>query len=344
MLNIDLYCNDGSPLKVTPPDIYGRGVGGAELAMMSWAETMAGRGHQIRVYNNPNAVGFYNSVEYLPQAAFAPHDQRDVFIIFRSPNPFIKIATGYKIHWSTDQYTVGDFGRDIFPYVDKVVCISPFHVDYHKSRYQVDNGKIGYIDLGVRLGDYNAQEIEKVPGRCIYCSVPDRGLDVLRSVWPRIKERVDYASLVITADFRLWGAASPRNHKYRLEWLGLEDVTFLGKIERRRLVEEQQKAEVHPYPCIYDELFCISSAECQVAGAVSVTSEMGALRTTNEWGVRLAGNPASPAWQEEFVELVVEAIETEGPLPELGGPRKRFDWQRICEEWERLIEMGEFET
>lgn len=343
MLKIDLYCNDGSPLNITPPDIYGRGVGGAELAMMSWAETMASRGHWIRVYNNPNTAGTFSGVDFLPQSSFRPHDQRDVFIVFRSPNPFIKIAAGYKIHWSTDQHTIGNFGRDIFPFVDKVVCISPFHVDYHKSHYQVDAGKIGYIDLGVRLGDYNGQEIEKVPGRCIYCSVPDRGLNVLRTVWPRIKERVDYASLVITADYRLWGAASPRNHQYRLRWVDQKDVAFLGKVERKRLVEEQLKAEVHTFPCTYDELFCISSAECQVAGAVSVTSEMGALKTTNEWGVRLGGDPRSPTWQEEFIDQTVEAIEKEKYEGVLKEPWVRFDWERICEQWEGLIETGEFE-
>ena len=63
-LKIDLYCNDGSPLGVTPPDIYGRGVGGAELSMMSWAETMARRGHQVRIYNNPLALGVHDGVEY----------------------------------------------------------------------------------------------------------------------------------------------------------------------------------------------------------------------------------------------------------------------------------------
>ena len=37
-LKIDLLCNDGSPIGVTPLNIYGRGVGGAELSMMTLME------------------------------------------------------------------------------------------------------------------------------------------------------------------------------------------------------------------------------------------------------------------------------------------------------------------
>ena len=347
-LKIDLYANDGSPIGVIPPDIYGRGVGGAELAMMSWAETMAERDHLIRIYNDPVKAGIYDEVEYLPQADFEPHDKRDVFIIYRSPNHHIRIANGLKIHWSTDQYTIGDFGRDIFPFVDKVVCISPFHVDYHRQRYGVENGKVGHIDLGVRLGDYD-QDIEKIPGRCIFCSVPDRGLELLHAMWPQIKERVPHASLVITSDYRLWGGNNPNNHRHRLSWLHQEDVVFLGKVERARLVQEQLAAECHSYPSTYDELFCISAAECQVAGAWPVTTTTGALKTTNEWGTITGANLAGKEGQWTFVSAIANylsmlerprrAEETEAMQKQA---RIRFDWQRICGQWERLIETGEF--
>jgi glycosyltransferase involved in cell wall biosynthesis len=348
-LRIDLYANDGSPLGICPNDIYGRGVGGAELSMMTWAETMAARGHTVRVYNNPPAPGVYDGVEYLPQPAFQPSASRDVFVVYRSPNPFIRSAkAGVKIHWSTDQYTIGDFGRDIFPWVDRIVCISPFHVDYHRTRYNPDPAKIGYLDLGVRLGDYDQrpQGVEKIPGRCIFCSVPDRGLHLLRVMWPKIKEAVPHASLVITSDYTLWGAA-PLNHEHRLSWLGQPDVIFLGKVERGQLVREQLAAECMPFACVYDELFCISAAECQVAGAAPITSDFGALPTTNEWGRVVRGNPLDGNWQREFVDTVVGVLSDKEKLAAMSfyarhEARRRFGWGRICQSWEHLIETGEF--
>lgn len=340
MAVIDLYANDGSPIGITPPDIYGRGVGGAELSMMTWAETMAGRGHTVRIYNNPKSPGVYDGVAYRMQSDFDPAAERGVFIVYRSPNPHIQAArAGLKIHWSTDQFTVGHFGRDIFPYVDKVVCISPYHADYHRRTYGIEADKVGYIDLGVRPEDY---ETKKIPGRCIFCSVPDRGLDVLRSVWPQIKRAVPDASLVITSDYTLWGAG-PNNHQHRLDWLHEQDVTFLGKVDRKRLAKEQAAAVCQAYPCTYEELFCISAAECQVAGAIPVTSAFGALQTTNALGVVLPGNPMEGKWRARFVEEVAGVLDTQpdtGKMQELA--RRRFDWERICKQWEDLFDTGEF--
>lgn len=343
-LNIDLYCNDGSPIGVTPPDIYGRGVGGAELAMMTWAEVMARRSHLIRIYNDPSRPDIYNGVYYRPKSCFDAEDKsRDVFILFRSPNLLLRVAQAQlKIHWSTDQETVGDYGRDIVPFADKIVCISPFHAEYYQAHYG-GNSKIGYIDLGTKLDDYRG-EVEKIPGRCIFCSVPDRGLEVLKMLWKKIKQRVPEASLVITSDYRLWGVATPRNHKHRLAWAGTSDVEFLGKVERHRLIREQMMAVCQPYPCTYEELFCISAAECQVAGAIPVTSAAGALRTTNRWGTLLDGNVAAPDWQRHFIDAVVEAINqpAEHRAKMQAEARAVFDWDIICEQWEKLIETGEF--
>lgn len=351
-LTIDLYCDNGSPMGLIPPDIYGRGVGGAELAMMSWAETMAGHGHKMRVYNNPKQAGDYNGVEYLPQSAFVFSADRDVFIAYRSPNPYTRNArAAVKLFWSTDQYTTGDFATDVFPYVDRTVCISPFHVDYHISRYGVDPALIGYFDLGVRVEEYQ-QEIEKIPGRCIYCSVPNRGLEILRMMWPKIKARVPNASLVITSDYTLWGAPGPLNHEHRLNWLGVDGVEFMGAIPRKQLVEEQLKAEVMPFCCTYEELFCISAAECQVAGAYPITTSLGALPTTNQWGALMPNNVLDNSWQGSYIETVSSLLD--GSLEVMSIPKmisdmrreaqERFDWQTICNQWEHLIASGEYAT
>jgi glycosyltransferase involved in cell wall biosynthesis len=344
-VDIDLYANDGSPIGIAPPDIYGRGVGGAELSMMTWAETMAARGHTVRVYNSPSRPDTYDGVVYHPQNGFNPSEYRDVFIVYRSPNPYLKsVNAGVKIHWSTDQYTIGDFAKDVFPYVDRVVCISPYHVNYHRNRYGVEDGKIGYIDLGVRLKDY-PENVEKVPGRCIFCSVPDRGLNILRVVWPKIKEKIPHANLIITSDYTLWGAP-PLNHQFRLEWLNLPDVTFAGKLPRHELCYHQMTAQIHAFPCSYEELFCISAAECQTAGAVPVTSDFGALPTTNQWGTVLVGHPMDGKWQTAFVSQVVELLEDDSLGTQAGAmakqARSRFDWDVICGQWEHLIETGEF--
>ena len=148
----------------------------------------------------------------------------------------------------------------------------------------------------------------KVPYRMVFTSVPDRGLDILAQCYPRIKQRIPEASLVITSDYRLWGTVSPQNQQFRMKFAGMKDVQFLGAVSRERLIQEQYRAELHPYPCIYEELFCYSVSESQYAYTLPLTSTVGAVDTTN-MGVKLGGDPRRPEWQAKFVDSVCSMFE-----------------------------------
>lgn len=345
-MKIDLICHDGSPLGVIPSDIYGKGVGGAELAMMSLMETFAKRGHQVRVYNNPSVAGDHSGVNYLSKQLFVRRERRDILIVFRSPNPMLVSATARygRFWWSTDQHTVGDF-RALASMVDFCVTISPYHTDYHQKYYNIEDKKIGHIDLGVRMEDYS-EPVDKVKNRMIYCSVPDRGLQILHSSWPLILKEIPDASLTITSDYTLWGVGA-RNQAHRLNWVGLQGVKFLGNIARERMVRLQQEAEIMPYPCTYDELFCLSVAECQVAGAFPVTTSIGALETTNAFGIKTTGDLKNPTMlREAFVDRIVALLTTDREYLETrvatmkAGAAQRFDWNKIADRWEYLFKEG----
>jgi len=339
-LKIDIVCNDGSPLGVVLPDIYGEngrlGVGGAELALLTMCEAWHEAGHRVRLYNSPTRMGL-SPFEQYPIDTFVPKDERDVLIVFRSPNHRIIHANGLKIWWSTDQYTIGDFSK-FQSKVDKIVTISPFHADYFKNAYGIENTIT--IDLPVRIEDYFNQ-MQKVPHRMIFCSVPDRGLDVLAKAYPEIKRQVPDASLVITSDYRLWGVQDARNERFIQRFLGMDGVRFLGAVPRMEMVEEQLKAEVMAYPCTYDELFCYAVAECQVAGAYPVTTSKGALITTN-MGYQVAGDANSPHWLHTYIDAVVTTL-TSPSLPVTAefnrlGAMERFSLERIMKEWDKVMD------
>lgn len=348
-LRIELLCNDGSPLGVIPPDIDSRGVGGAELSMMTLMEMFAKRGHLVKVFNDPRQTGEYGGVEYLPIRFFNARGNRDVLIIYRSPNArAAPILAGLrKVWWSTDQFTIGNF-TELSKKVDFCVTISPYHTNYHIKHWNIDPNKIGHIDLGVRIWEYEdgRKEIEKIPGRMIYCSVPDRGLKILHAAWPLIKRDAPDATLVITSDYRLWGGAGAGNTQYRLDWAGMEGVIFYGKVPRAELVKMQLEAEVLSYPCTYEELFCISAAEAQVAGALPVTTHAGALRTTNEFGIRITGDPRNPAFVRDFANRCATLITSDRTFMEtrrqsmIVAARRRFDWFTIAKQWEKLFLEG----
>jgi len=342
MARIDIVCSQGSPIGIVPTDIEGRGVGGAELALMTFAEVMAKRKHIVQVFNNPKRPGVYDDVNYLPLSAYNAGAQRDALIVFRTPFAHLQSSNaGVKIFWSCDQFTTGDFKTAIFPFVDKIVTISPHHSDYFRHIYGADEKKLVDIGLGVRTWEYDAS-IPKIPGRMIFCSIPDRGLHILRQCWDEILDHNPEASLVITSDYRLWDPSfGPGNHQHRLAWSDAKNVEFVGKVPRSELVKLQLQAVLFPYPCIYEELFCISVAECQVAGCVPITSTSGAVKTTNIYGVKLAGDPHAGSWQRSFVDSIRFFLSSETTKGRMDLCRQtahgQFDWNVIALMWESIL-------
>jgi glycosyltransferase involved in cell wall biosynthesis len=342
-LKIDIICDNGSPLGVTELSLSGEdgriGIGGAENALLTMCRAWQFYGNTVRLYNNPNSFGV-SSFEQCNIGDFKPEDERDILIIFRSPNERALYAKGRKVFWSCDPYTTGDF-KVLASQVDKIVTISPAHNKYFKDMYGITNGIV--IDLPVRTWEYVHSEVEKVSHRCIFTSVPDRGLDELYSIWPLIVREVSDASLVITSDWRLWAdwqseeAIRPR----RLQWAKHPNVEYKAAIKRSDLVNIQLSADLHIYPCVFQELFCIAVAESQVAGAVPVTSDTGALATTN-MGRVIHGHPSDPAWVEVFVKNVVEFLTNPKLLKEKQDyvrevSRKRFSVENIIGQWERKV-------
>jgi len=260
-------------------------------------------GHRVRLYNDPRNPRDTEFGQY-PISAFQPSENRDVLIVFRSPNEKAIVAKGLKVWWSCDQYTIGDF-KQFAPTMDKIVCISDFHVEYFKREYGIVNGI--KIDLPIRVHDLPPNLPEKRKNSMIFTSVPDRGLTLMREAWNTIKKKVPDASLTITSDYRLWGLDEPRNDKFRTQWVGAEDVTFWGAVPRSDLIKIQLEADLYTYPCVYDELFCVSCAEAQVAGAYPITSNIGALATTN-MGTIITAHPQNN--RTVFMRGFVEAIET----------------------------------
>lgn len=341
-LKVDVLCNDGSPLGVTEKSINGEdgrmGVGGAELALLTMCRAWQYYGNDVTLYNNPNNP-LASTFKQRNIDDFHPHDERDILIIFRSPNEKMLHAKGKKVWWSCDQQTVGDF-RVLASQVDKIVTISPRHNQYFKDMYGITNAIS--IDLPVRVWEYNHHDVQKVSHRCIFTSMPDRGLDELHGIWPLIVKEVPDASLVITSDWRLWAdwqseeAIRPR----RLRWAHHPNVIYKAAIKRDELIREQLSADLHVYPCVYDELFCIAVAESQVAGAFPVTSDVGSLGTTN-MGRVIHGHPSDPAWVEVFVKNVVELL-TDPKLADKQNyvrevSRKRFNVENIVRQWEERV-------
>lgn len=341
-MKIDVLCSDGSPLGVTSKTVYGDdymvGVGGAELALLTMCELWTKKDYDVTLYNDPRELGA-SWFEQRPISKFNPNDPRDILITFRSTNPKSIVAKGYKVWWSCDQYTTGNF-PEFAPHMNKIICISPYHQQYFSHTYGINNTV--YIDLPVRSWDYEKKNEAKISNRLLFSSVPDRGLEVMRSAWDIIHGEVPDATLAITSDYRLWGAQVPANNeRHRVRWIICDGVFFLGAVSRRRLIEEQLKAEILSYPCTYEELFCIACSEAQWAGAYPVTSPMGALGTTNLGTIidsYTFGKDFVDAFSKEIIRLLTNKDELHKRQEDvMKRARERFAPEVIIDKWDKIF-------
>jgi glycosyltransferase involved in cell wall biosynthesis len=339
-MKIDILTVDGSPIGVCPMCVWGDdyrvGIGGSELYLMTLCEAWTNAGHQVRLYNNPHMHHTSLDQRYIDD--FYPDDDRDVLINFRTPSSFTEKSKGLKLWLTCDQYSHGDYA-EFAKVVDKVICISPYHVDFFKKVYGIENAT--YIDIPVRGRDFVPQD--KIKNRLIFTSVPDRGLSNLWRMYPKLKKAIPDLSLVITSDYRLWGVTA-QNEVYRRMWLEYRDsIKFIGAAPRRVYLDELSKAELMVYPCNYDELFCISVAEAQWAGVYPITSSIGALKTTN-MGLVLDVDANSPSNDDLFINKVVHLLKYR---EEIGfdllqeftkeNARIRFSLENILQQWEGIF-------
>lgn len=345
-MRIDILTNDGSPLGVTEKSIYGEdgrmGVGGAELALLTLCKGWHDKGYKVTLYNNPD-IADGSCFEQRPIDDFSPFNPRDVLIIFRSPNTRIRDgANGLKVWFSCDQRTVGNF-QEFAGQADKIVTISPYHSQYFSDVYSIHNTVP--IDLPVRTWEYDTKT-KKFPYKCIWNSMPDRGVETLANVWAKLSARVPEASLIITSDWRLWTRHASEQHiaQYKVMFAALPNVRYTGAIPRTELIKHELEAQVNLATNTYEELFCISVAECQVAGAYPVSSNSGAIRTTN-MGKIFPGNPMNVAWQNEYVDFVASLLTDQDSLKRKyrylrKKALKRFSLETILQQWDEKIFNG----
>lgn len=341
-LSIDILCSDGSPLGVTLADLWGQGsrgigIGGSEYSLLTLCEAWANAGHKVRLYNDPvSPVSVFSQYRI---CEFDHREQRDILIIFRSPNPKAIVANAdLKIWWSCDQFTIGDF-KTFRPHVDKLVGISEYHSQYFKEHYDIHDMIV--IDLPVRYQDFDViKDVPKIKNRMIYTSVPDRGLQHLWVMWPIIKRDIPDATLVITSDYRLWGCNTPNNGQHVSQWARYDGVEFIGAVPRERLLREQAQAELLLYPSLYDtaELFCVSVAEAQALGVYPITSDWGALKTTN-MGTIIPGRADQANFRQNFITEVIKQC-TEINMDRINVVRQatqRFHLDNILKQWEEKV-------
>ena len=182
----------------------------------------------------------------------------------------------------------------------------------------------------------------------IYVSSPDRGLEILLKLWPRIIEKFPDAKLHVYYGFVLFDKMF-RDNPERMAWkdkimrlLKQKGVYYYGRVGQDKLARAEQKCGVWVYPTFFQEINCISALSCQSHGLVPVTMNAYALKETVGSGTKVDGDIYDKKTQEEWLRALFAYIGNKKRWIEESKKAKEFakefSWDNIANEWLKVIE------
>ena len=198
------------------------------------------------------------------------------------------------------------------------------------------------------------------PFLIINTSSPDRSMDVVPKMFKEIKKRVPQARLVWCYGWEGFKNAHSNDAK-KMNWMnqvkkeiadaGIED---LGRITQKEVGELYQKASILLYPTHFAEIDCLSVKKAQAAGCYPITTDFGALETSNVFGFKSHSNKTKDNWNPPYVfhfgcndekeqQILIDATVAQLTKPKVMDVDKlkewaeALSWPKIAERWNKEL-------
>ena len=289
------YGSHRKPLDFSNLEGCPTGLTGTDLICVSYARELSKRGHSVDLYCD-RGKGSFDGVQVLDWEEWNGLGY-DVAIATSNPNA-LKLCSPGTIRLVNRQVSTFGLGLDtdenFADYVDVIMCPSKTAVDVVSKPLPPEvRRKFRVLPNGCYPEQYGG--VERIPGRVVYASSPDRGLHWLLRCWPAIRKAVPHATLRVFyqaldrwLDERcrdVWAGTEEWQRAHYVRWAlerlkdhGVERVDGTGGVSHRQIGIELQRAEVLAYPA--DPM-----AYC-VTGDTLVDTERGLLRIDEMTDVR----------------------------------------------------------
>lgn len=242
------------------------------------ARCLRDMGHEVTVYYDREPLE-YDGIMFMPRTHITGSD------IVLSCNSESHTAGDVNVYW-TNKF---DDRQELHPKYDKMIVIS----EYQRSIFG-DKAKV--VGHGCYPERYHSDG-QKIKGLCIYTSSPDRGLDFLLNIWPRVKDETG-AELVSTYGSGLSEKNMDDLYNFAQFWL-------------------------HPGQGV--ELFCISGIKAQAAGCIPVVVPNMALAETIKSGILTT--------EDKFADDLIQAIKNPPEIKSASIP----SWQEQTKLLEEIL-------
>ena len=344
--DIAIYCGK-CVLEFDPTSETDGGVGGSEEAVINLSRLLAKQGWNVTVFGRPKTEKDFDGVHYRHFTDYNPNEPFDVFISWRMPSLMsAQINAKKKFLWLHDCTPESSITPEALNNIDKIFVLSKAHRELYPN---IEDERFFLTGNGINP-EHFASEVDKNPNYCIYTSAPDRGLETLLKMWPKIKEKAPDAELHWfygweTYDKLHAGKADKIAWKEKiLKLLDQPGVFDEGRVDHETIAKKYQEAQLWLYPTEFYEIYCITADKAQAGGALPVTTTVGALDERVQYGVKLPVKDiySNEKAQQDFIDRTVSYLldpdvtdfEREGMAE---WSLKNNSWQRISDQWDELF-------
>lgn len=313
-----------------------RGLTGSELSFIQFALGLARNGHDVSLFTvsksgysewNDLKIKTLHELNELDESwdcicswneadVLRPVPSRTLKLVNLQINDLSQCAPGYD-NFVDVWLSPSDAHRDRMIATDHA---------YHGYTYKPDPNNWEVLYNGCDPSSYNFK-MEKVSGRVIWASSPDRGLHWLLQAWPKIKQSVPHAHLKIFYKLKPWlDSMAGQEFSDPCWWVELAqratyvrealrrledyDIEVVGSISRNQINEEMSQAQVLAYPCDtvnWTEGFSVTLMEACAAGIVPVTTDVDALGEIYGGAAVMIRSPIGERL-DKFVQAVTESL------------------------------------
>lgn len=327
-MDIIFDCATGGPPYLWTDCSIEDGIGGSEQCVILLARELAALGHKVTVFNNCGEwAGVYNGVEYKHHTEFRP--TVDLYVSWRNWHLCQGRLDRKRWVWCHDipvgvhcptQQEVRDGALN---YIDKFVVLNKYHQGiYMDAGIPEDYTLVAPIGVAQETFDV---DVERDPARVLYFSHPDRGLDVLRAMWPEIHSRVPEATL---ASF--WW--EPSHYRQPMPHLG---ILPMSRLNYKQVSQECLRAGVFGYPCIFSpEISPATTILAQFGGAIPVVVEQGGMVDTVKFGVKTSMGMFTNELISALKMSIAGDLEDER-IKMMKWARDTYSWRNVAKVWEK---------
>lgn len=211
--------------------------------------------------------------------------------------------------------------------LDKIVCLTNWHKNQWANKYNIDLDKIEVIGNGIEADVFKAK-IKRQANKFIWSSAPERGLKELLNNWKHIKSLSEHAELhVFTPSYCI--------EDFNKIKQDLKGVYFRGNVSTDELYKEMLSSEYWLYLTDYEETFCITALEMQMAGVFPITTNVAGLNETVNSGIILEKENKWEMFYKIFRQLNKSLKEK--AIKECKSFSREQTWLMRSIEWKQLI-------